>query len=132
MRKSILMLLLAILSSNAMADWAFIERNEYYSLFVDGTTIRKTGNLARMWALNDYRAVQVSETGKRYKSTKIRFEYDCDEARARQLSWVDFSGNMGEGNPEAHDEPSKWQPYPPGSLGEALKKLACGQISTRN
>ena len=56
MRKFILVLLLAIVSSSAMADWVLVGSNEPANLMIyaDPDTIHRTGNIVSMWNILDF------------------------------------------------------------------------------
>lgn len=54
MRKTILMLLLAVVSSSAEAGWIAVGDGENMTTYADPTTIRKTGDRVKMWALLDF------------------------------------------------------------------------------
>jgi hypothetical protein len=48
MRKLILILLLAVLSSSAMAEWIKVGANDNSTIYADPATIRKEGNMVKM------------------------------------------------------------------------------------
>jgi hypothetical protein len=128
MRKAILMTLLAVVSSSAVAEWVAVGGNDLSSTYVDPATILKVGDKVKMWHLVDFNAVQVKPTGKRYLSEKLQYEYDCTEERARMLSFLSHSGNMGGGVMVEGDwHPRKWEPIPPDSVVDYLRKFACGK-----
>ena len=57
MHKAILMMLLAVVSSSAMAEWTVVNENKEFIQYADLATIRKLGNKVKMWGLNDYKNV---------------------------------------------------------------------------
>ena len=67
------------------------------TVYVDPDSIRRKGNLAKMWQLYDYKTVQTV-AGDSLLSMKRFNEYDCTEERTRTLGYTWFSGNMGTGN----------------------------------
>lgn len=132
MRKAILMMLLAVVSSSAMAEWVVVTRSENgaNTVYVDPATIRKAGNKVKMWELFDYKTMQaqVSNRGLPYMSSKSRSEYDCKEEQSRTLASSYHGENMGGGGViYTDDEPGKWRPVSPESINEALWELACGK-----
>ena len=128
MRKAILLMILAIVSSSAAAEWVAVGGNDLSTTYVDPATILKVGDKVKMWHLVDFNAVQVKPTGKRYMSEKLQYEYDCKEERARMLTFLSHSGNMGGGVMVEGDwHPQKWAPLPPGGLVGYLRKFACGK-----
>lgn len=129
MNKIILMLLLAVLSSSAMAEWeSHRSADDGMTLYTNPSTIRKNGDRVKMWALFDYKKSEIIDKNKRYLSSKSQFEFDCKEEQARTLSISNFSGNMGGGKAvDSHNNKTEWIPVPPESLIEFLWKYACGK-----
>jgi hypothetical protein len=80
-----------------------------------------------MWDLKDYKTVQ-NYSGDSYLSDKGQMEYDCKEEKVRMLAISALSGQMGKGKAVYNNsDTSKWSPISPGSVGEALWKIACGK-----
>jgi hypothetical protein len=129
LRKVIFMLLLAILSGSAAAAWVAVGGNDVSNTYVDPATILKAGDKVKMWHLVDFNAPQAKPSGKRYMSEKLQYEYDCKEPRARMRSFLSHSGNMGGGVMVEGDwHPRMWEPIPPGSVIDYLRKFACGKL----
>lgn len=110
-------------------DWVAIGSTESaggFTVYLDHGTILRKGDLVKMWALYDYKTTQA-KAGNVYFSSEMQSEYDCTEERTRVLSYVEFSGNMGRGNvvSSGSDVPNTWISVPPGSVGQALWKIAC-------
>jgi len=129
MNKLILAMLLAVVSSSAVAEWvgAGSSSDETVTAYADPATIRKAGNMVTMWVLFDYKTAQAGD-GKEYLSAKMQSEYDCKEEQWRMPHASFHSGNMGEGViVENASYPGKWSPVPPGSTTETLWKIACGK-----
>jgi hypothetical protein len=123
-----LLLLLAVASNSAAAAWVEVSDDEADTFYADPATIRKAGNMVKMWTLIDFKTVQVIGKGKSYLSMRRKAEYDCKEEQARTvyLSW--HPGNMSGGDAVHSDaDPGKWRPVPPGSVTEILWKIACGK-----
>ena len=128
MPKAILMMLLAVASSSAMAEWVKLGENETAATYADPATISKTGNLVKMWRLIDlHKAVSIA-SDKPFMSSKGQEEYDCEEERTRILALSFHSENMG-GGEVVHSEasPAKWEPVRARSIGETLWKFGCGK-----
>ncbi len=127
MYKVILMMLLAIMSSSAMAKWTAVNENKESIQYVDLATIRKSGNKVKMWGLRDYKSEQ-EVAGDKFLSSKIQWEYECKEEQLRQLFFRPFSGYGGRGQPTTwHNKPGEWKPVMPQSIGEIIWKIACGK-----
>jgi hypothetical protein len=128
MRKMILILLLAVVSSNAMAEWVAVNRNKYATGYADPATIVKDGNIATMWSLVDCKTITRFIGGSPFMSIKSQEEFDCKEKKLRTLVYTLHSGRMGEGEVVFSDSnPSKWaSALPENGMGDFLK-IACGQ-----
>ena len=130
MRKAILMMLLAVVSSSAAAEWVNHGDSEAkggFDIYVDPATIRRSGNMAKMWVMYNFKAVQVT-AGDRHLSLKTQAEYDCKDEQVRVLFFTAHSGHMGWGNiVHSSRTPGKWLPVPPDSVYADNWKLACGK-----
>ncbi len=133
MRKVILMLLLAVVSSSAMADWVRIGSIDAANLIIyaNPDTIRRTGNIVSMWNLLDFTAIQRSAGSTNfpeitYLSVKAQHEYDCKTAQQRILYFYWYSENMGKGDVVFSDDTvEEWSPVYPNSTKDILLKYAC-------
>ena len=127
MRKIIVMLLLAVASSNAAAEWVEVDSDPITTYYIDPTTIRRDGDLARMRELLDHNAARVRDKVS-YLSSRMQSEYDCKQEKLRTLSLSLHSGNMAAGKTlHRTNHPDKWRPVPPGGALEVLWKIACGK-----
>jgi len=127
MRKVLLMVLLAVVSNSAVAEWAFVSGNRgVVTAYADLATIRKIGNKVKMWSMYDYSAVQEGADGKSFLSIKFQDEYDCKEEKIIGLASSFFSENMNRGEVVYSSySPSNWRPVAPGSINESMFKVAC-------
>ncbi len=126
MHKAILMILLAVVSSSAMAEWVKVSEDKLVTAYADPTTIRKLGDKVKMWALWDYSTAQEGDS-KPYMSVRIQNEYNCKEETDRQIYATTFSGNMLEGNKIDTQGGRDWEPIAPRTFGETHWKFACGK-----
>jgi hypothetical protein len=124
--KQLIIVVLLSLSTSAWAEWTPVDYNYAVFAYADRNTIRKVGNMVKMWQLFDYRAGQGSPT-QPYLSVKAQWEYDCDGERQRMLYAQLLSANMDRGQIIYSGAEPKWGPVPPGSIGETLWKTACKQ-----
>jgi len=130
MYRAISMMLLAVVSSSAMAEWVYVTETEKkteveaFTAYADPTTIRKTSNRVKMWSLYDYKTVQ--ERG--IISAKQKNEYNCKKKQSRQLFLSAYSGHMTNGETVLiYNEPDDhWKRAPLGSVLEAVLEFACG------
>jgi hypothetical protein len=124
-----LITLLVLNNGPAYAEWVAIGYSESlggYTVYVDPDTIRRKGDLVKVWALTDYTTIQtVADTS--FLSSKAQNEFDCAEERQRELAVTWFSGNMGNGNGVwTNSDETTWRPVAPGSVGQGVWKFACG------
>ena len=121
--KRLLTIILLIMSADSYAEWTRIDGNDRLSLYADKATIRRNGNLVKMWDLLDFKTAQ-----KNVLSVKVQSEYDCKAERSRILAVTRFSGQMGNGTVVyGNNDGGKWLPIEPGSIGESKWKIACGK-----
>ena len=125
-----LLITILVLSSEVVyAGWVLTSGNDEAGLtvFVDPDTIRRKGNLVKMWQLYDYKTVQTV-AGDSLLSIKRYNEFDCIEERTRMLAYTWFSGNMGSGKVvySTPDE-QQWEPVVPRSINRTLWKVACSK-----
>jgi hypothetical protein len=147
MRKIFLMLLLSMMSSNAMAEWVRItsihsqESPEIQIAYADPAIIHKNGNLVTMWILVDHQSGLSKKMENRLdkifprtkdgitKSWKVEDEFDCMNEKLRMLSYTAYSEHMGNGEIIPNNMvTSRWEPVIPESIGQALWKYACSKI----
>ena len=125
----LLITLLVLSSVPAYAEWELVSGDDEAGLtvYVDRDTIRRKGNLVKMWQLYDYKTVQTV-AGDSLLSVQRQNEYDCMEERTRMLAYTWFSSNMGKGRVvyRAADE-QQWEPVVPRSIDRTLWKVACGK-----
>ena len=128
MKRLLLGLMLLVTATAASAEWIFADANDESIQYVDRATIRRNGNLVKMWDMVNYKTVQGGAVGYSYLSSKAQSEYDCKEERFRLLALNLFDGQMGSGKVVISDStPGPWAPISPGSRGEIVWKIACGK-----
>ncbi len=131
MRKVIWMVLLAVVSSSAIAEWIKVGNDEDgVTIYANHATIRKAGNRVKIWSMYDLTKPESAANGKQYLSLKIQTEFDCKAEQLRELYYSNYSKNMGWGDLVFnYREPDsvKWKPLVPESINEALWKYVCGK-----
>ena len=131
MRKIILMILLAVVSNSAMAEWRITSENGFADLYVNLDTYLKAGNTVRVWELQDYKkAITLASSGDKYLSTTALNEYDCKEKKFRALIFNSHSDHMGEGKLVFSQNTSggNWYPVAPaGTISGDIFIVLCGK-----
>ena len=77
----LLVMFLVLSSGHVYAEWVLVSGDDAAGLavYVDPATIRRNGNLAKMWQLYDYKTVQTV-AGDSLLSMKRFNEYDCKKS----------------------------------------------------
>ena len=130
--KTILMMLLALVSNSAVAGWVEIGASGVFggsTAYIDPATIHKNGNNVKMWDLTDYKTAQENSFGvKPFLSDKLQTEYDCKKEQLRTLVFSRFSGNMGHGEVVySNSHPQMWHSVHSQGVGGARWEYACGK-----
>lgn len=122
-------LLLAVMSTGAIAEWVRALDTDHSDHYVDLSTIRKNGKMVKMWDMTDHR--EPTSNGRAPFSSEVaQVEYDCGEERSRLLALTRYSGHMGRGKvvfSASPPDPASWSPARPGSVGHGMLKIACGE-----
>jgi len=116
------------LSNAAMAEWVGMHSDDEFDVYVDTTTIRKNGNFAKMWTLNDYKTGRDTGSGI-YLSRMVQAEYDCRNETKRLLALNTYSGNMGSGKVISSYRVNEYElpanSVAPRTIDDAELKIAC-------
>ena len=143
MRKGILMMLLAVVSSSAAAEWVEYRPNPLVAgvgsryknptIYIDPSTVRKNGDKVKLWILLDYDALLVLYPSNpynrgQYKSLRGQIEFDCKEEHSQDLYASFHYGNMGSGVAvDSFSSPHQSVLIPLDSTNAILWKYACGK-----
>lgn len=132
MRKFILMLLLAVVSGNAMAEWIKVgtTADTNITFYVNLATIHKKSGVVKLWVLQDYPVKQDNyvDEGKPSLSTKVLAQFQCEEEQLRLLAAVSYLEQMGNGDIVANiNVHSDWRAVLPDSTWDSIMKIACGK-----
>ena len=129
MPKLILMLLLALVSTGAMAEWVKVVSGKSDTVYADPATIRKVGNgKVSMWHMLDYNTAQQYGELNSVMSVKRQTEFDCNKPQYRFLYSRYYAKNMGAGDEIGRESKSrKWLALPLIASAEKLRNIACGK-----
>jgi hypothetical protein len=99
-----------------------------YTVYVDPDTIRRNGDVVKLWALIDFKTLQTDPMSS-YLSVKSQREIHCTEERIRLLMMTAFSGNMGSGTVvyRYSDFNDQGIPIERSSVAQSLWKVVCGK-----
>lgn len=122
----ILMMLLTIASSNAMAEWVKVTASNIgvsgsMTAYANTEIIPKYSDRVKMWEIHDSIQPNSSNT-----SSKKRFEYDCKKRQARLLQATYYSEGMGKGTIlMSVSDPGQWEPILSGTVNKEMWEFAC-------
>lgn len=124
-RKALLLSLLLLATGSAWAGWEKVASTDEATMYVDRATLRKDGNLRRMWEVQDLK--QRDKDGE--MSRRTRYEYDCKGERYRILALSTHSKPMAGGKTllSLGENPRGWGDIPPGTTAEYELKIACAR-----
>jgi len=125
MRRLLLIIILFLSTGPAYAGWVEVVTTDYQVVYVDPATIRRNGDLVKMWSLLDFKTIQTLANDS-FWSSKTQYKFDCAKGRMGQLAYTWFSGNMGSGN-TVHSSAVelKLESVTPDTVGQALWEAAC-------
>ena len=119
-------LLIFLVAAPAWAGWVKVWESKTSGTitYFDPDTIRKDGNLRRVWVLQD-----LKTRGKNGEmSRRALWEYSCPEERFRSLQISFHTDPIAKGSRLLSDnDPSEWQYIPPNTGGAVLHKLVCAK-----
>ena len=125
-------MLLVVISNTVMAEWNELgtvnsEDDGTLTIYADPTSVRKSGNTAKILTLFDYQSVQTID-GKEIMSVKMLNEFKCNEKLSRMAyNWF-YAEPMGDGKVTwkgSHSE-NKFKPFK-GSVNLSLLEMACNK-----
>lgn len=126
MGKIILTILLTVASTSAMAEWTKINSDDEFNSYVDKSSIRRTGNLVKMWTLTDFKSLVTPEYSKPFLTMITQKEYDCKNESSRSLYITTYDGNMGFGKVISSERlNANSSPVSPDSIQEREFEIVC-------
>jgi len=119
-----------LVSSNAMAAWQEIGKNDQSTVFVDTATIQTQGNLAQIVSMLDFKKPGQDPATKETVNSIIGLnEYDCNTGKYRPIEFKVFTGNRGKGKVVVDQKTpdSVFDTIPNGSWAAGVFNVACGK-----
>jgi Surface-adhesin protein E len=125
MGRMILAVLLAVISSNAMAKWVKVRENNETIFYYNPASVRLSGDRASLIQLSNFKEAETTGTDA-YLSSKSQVEFDCKESQARRLVYSLYARHMAKGRViYTGKNIQEWRPVSPGSpMGDYLE-IAC-------
>jgi hypothetical protein len=127
MLKTILMsVLLMAGSSQVMAEWVKISRNEQSVFYINTPIQKKAGSNVMIWILRDHTELRHGPAGP-YLSSKDQIEVDCAGRRIRRMYSSDHPQAMGAGKLVHYEHgPMSWNFATPHTIASRMVDIACG------
>lgn len=122
--KKLFLVVLLMLCGSAWAEWVFVAETDEDFFYIDPATIRKDGNMRRVWRLTSFK--QPSKDGT--LSHRDRSEFDCTQERYRILELSAHSEPMAGGKVTAIEKgDGLWDEIAPGTPVEEMLNLLCAK-----
>lgn len=110
MPRPILLFILAIISAPCLADWKFFNLYTEKAMFIDPSTIKKSGSNIKIWVRHEN-----MNDNKQIKSGIVQMEYNCVEETKRIIYGHLYDDYGGKGNVIfTFNEPEPATPILPG------------------
>ncbi len=120
--------------ANANAEWTSIGEGSAtvpseFSAYVDLDTTALADKIGSVWTLNDFKQAKAV-SGKSISSTKVHFEYMCDQNKRRMLEFSWYAGKMGTGEVVfTKNEVDAWRDFTSNPLDDQRRDAACGKMN---
>ena len=126
MRILLIGLTLSVVATAAQAQWVLVTVGDNGDKFyADPTTKSRSGNVVRIWALQDYLKPDVI-FGKLSYSDQVYLRFDCVERTRQILQENAFVGRMGTGESLGSSaKPGNKSFVAPGTAGNTMLNFAC-------
>jgi hypothetical protein len=112
------------------AEWEIASDNNAATFYVDKTTIKKNGNLVKMWSKANLKSVATTTNGKNYLGMKTLFLFNCKDEEVGVVNQVFFSEHSYDkvvDSVNVNQSEVKFEPFTPDSIISAIWKIACGK-----
>ena len=122
--KKLLLVGLMMLAGSAWAEWVVFGESDSGTSYFDPATIRKDGNMRRVWNLQDFR----KRDNDGVMSLRMRREYDCKQERYRYLAISGHSKPKAGGTVlQSGGEDNDWVVIAPRTIAETLLNRVCAK-----
>jgi hypothetical protein len=99
-------------------------RVRHKHFFYDPATIRKEGNIRRVWGVTNFSKREKNGA----MSLRSRIEYDCKQERYRLLATSSHPGGMAGGSQLANvGGDDIWDDVPPSTPAAAMLEIVCAK-----
>lgn len=129
MNKSILVvsaILSGVMIGHANADWDRVYSSDKVVTYADTSSIRRKGDIVRLWSLFDFKAENTYNDGSLYASIMRETEFNCKDGLQRMVAFSVHSGKMGKGMMiDSGTTPQDWKSVSKANIAQEMKAFAC-------
>jgi len=119
-------ILSGVLSGEVKAEWDKIYSNDRVVTYADTSTVRRKGNIVKLWSLFDFKEESVYRDGSQYLSIMRETEFNCKDGLQRMVAFSIHSGKMGKGRMiDSGTTPQDWKPVSKANIAQDMKTYAC-------
>ncbi len=123
---AISVILSTVISGEVMAEWDRVYSNDKVVTYADTSSIRRKGNIVRLWSMFDFKAENTYTDGTVYLSVMRETEYNCKDNLQRMVAFTIHSGKMGKGRMiDSGTTPQDWKPVSRANIAQDMKTFAC-------
>jgi len=130
MKKLLIALTLALISTSTWADWTEFSGSSNQGgvkLYYNVATPRNQDSVLKVWQMQDYNTAQTVQR-QAYLSVKSLLEVNCKTKMRRTMAASYYKLNMGSGEAILKNStPAQWEYIAPDVTGEAMRKFYCGR-----
>jgi hypothetical protein len=113
-------------SASANADWTPLFEAKTYNVYMDKSTLVRSGNIAKVWIMYDYKEKLNGEIA----SMKDLNVFHCKNVESRAIARIAYSEPMGKGAVifsvlDKIKTPPPFAAIAPGSIAKGFFKIAC-------
>jgi hypothetical protein len=128
--KRLLFLVLMTFCSLSWAEWQVAVDTDAATFYFNKETIKKNGNLVKMWTKANLKSAANTSDGKPYIRLDSLFLFDCKEETAgltSQTFYSNYEGSEVQAMVNIKQSELEMNPFSPGSVFGLLWKTACGK-----
>ena len=123
MSRLVVALSMLLAAGSARAEWVKYSDFPSGTSYYDATTVRKSGDVARVWVFSDLHERMDGQWSRRALT-----EFDCGKSQYRTLRQTSFSGPMMSGEIDSKytfTDPNEWRDVVSASPNATLLNIVC-------
>lgn len=127
LRKGVVCLALLATGTGVHADpnWIFVGGTDTAHSFIDSLSIKRSGNIAKVWVDTVFNPPQTWPGGAVVKQNKGRWIFNCADQTSTPGSFNLYA--VDQSVIATYPATGVWSDVVPGSVGEGVMKVACAK-----